>query len=330
MKRIHRPHTVALLAANLLLVALVLLAVPAAAQQEELTVSLSEAALNSALAELRDSASTGTAEALPLSFPAVSLRDMEIVLFGTGTRPNGEAFSYEAVIVPTLEQNSLRWTLTGIDRISADGIVSPRDAASGLPTGARYFIDVWEHAYITALLNSGADFIPAGTTPAALRNRAVEAVTISAGMLTITFNADAQTARSDEVTTLDLQDGRSTLVITEQQANDALAAFARRSENVETFAVDMTPNGFLLEIHGVLVPNQPQGIIAILIGLVISPNGTVDVTLTEVTESSYSPVPRDAVSTMLNLWGHFLAVQVGDRQVTGYELTDGALTLTLG
>lgn len=227
---------------SLVLILVTITAMPVAAQDNTTqTVTLSETALNATIARF------GTpigGDDMPVESLSLNLRDMEIILVAEGTRPNGQSVSIEGVIVPTVADNHLYWTLASLETVDANGIKSPRDSASGQATG-RFMIDIWEHAF-TQNVRSLLPYIEQDNLYN-LRSVDVLSATVTEDAITIEYRKGTSNQREsapDPLAGAAGQDGTSnTIMITEAQANDALAAFARRNERVESFKVDFTPAG---------------------------------------------------------------------------------------
>lgn len=297
---------------SLVLILVTITAIPVAAQDDATqTVTISETALNATIARF---GTTPAGNDMPVESLSLNLRDMEIILVAEGTRPNGQSFSLEAVIVSSVADGNLAWTLATVE---ANGIVSPRDPASGLPTG-KAFIDIWEHAF-TQTVRSLLPYIEQDNLYN-LRSVDVLSATITEDAITIEFRKGTSNQREsapDPLAGAAGQDGTSnTIMITEAQANDALAAFARRNERVESITVDFTPDGVKVEAQIVTAGGQTVGIIAILIGLLLpASDGTTSLQFTfkDVLVSSVAAgdVNNDAIGELItNAWSRFVELQV--------------------
>lgn len=300
---------------GLVLILVTITAIPVAAQDDATqTVTISEAALNATLTRY---SSAGAGDTLPVESLSLNLRDMEIILVVGGTRPNGQSFSLEGVIVSSVADNHLYWTLASLETVDANGVKSPRDPATGQATG-KLFIDVWEHAF-TQTVRSLLPYIEQDNLYN-LRSVDVLSATVTEDAITIEFRKGASNQREsapDPLAGAAGQDGTSnTIMITEAQANDALAAFARRNERVESMTVDFTPDGVKVEAQIITPEGQTVGIIAILIGLLLpARDGTTSLQFTfkDVLVSSVAAgdVNNDAIGELItNAWSRFVELQI--------------------
>ncbi|MBZ0317397.1 MAG: hypothetical protein K8L91_13335 [Anaerolineae bacterium] len=301
---------------SLVLILVTITAIPVAAQDNAAqTVTVSEAALNATLTRY---SSGGAGDTLPVESLSLNLRDMEIILVAEGTRPNGQSFSVEGVIVPSVADTHLYWTLASLETVDANGIVSPRDPASGQATG-KAFIDIWEHAFTQSVRN----LLPYIEQDNLFNLRSVDVLsaTVSEDAITIEFRKGASNQREsapDPLAGAAGQDGTSnTIMITEVQANDALAAFARRNERVESMTVDFTPDGVKVEAQIVTTDGQTVGIIAILIGLLLPARDGQTTSLAwtfyDVIVSSVAAgdVNNDVLGEIItNAWSRFVELQI--------------------
>lgn len=301
---------------TLVLILVTITAIPVAAQDNATqTITISEAALNATLTRYSAAAAGDT---LPIESLSLNLRDMEIILVVGGTRPNGQSFSAEGVIVPSVADGNLAWTLATLETVDANGIVSPRDPASGQATG-KLFIDIWEHAF-TQTVRSLLPYIEQDNLYH-LRSVDVLNATVSEDAITIEFRKDTSNQREsapDPLAGAAGQDGTSnTIMITEAEANAALAAFARRNERVESITVDFTPDGVKVEAQIVTAEGQTVGIIAILIGLLLpardGQTSFLQFTFEDVLISGVAAgdVNGDAMGELItNAWSRFVELQI--------------------
>lgn len=301
---------------SLVLILVTITAIPVAAQDDATqTVTISEAALNATVARF---GSSGGGNDKPVESVSLNLRDMEIILVAEGTRPNGQSFSIEAVIVASVADGNLAWTLARTETVNNnETIVSPRDPASGLPTG-KAFIDIWEYAF-TQNVRSLLPYIEQDNLYN-LRSVDVLSATITEDAITIEFRRGASSQREsapDPLAGAAGQDGTSnTIMITEAQANAALAAVARRNERIESMTVDFTPDGVKVEAQIVTPEGQTVGIIAILIGLLLpARDGTTSLQFTFedvlISGVAAGDVNNDAIGELItNTWSRFVELQV--------------------
>ncbi len=305
---------------SIALILIVMAALPAAAQDNDVqTLTITEAQLNSALVQAVENSDR------PVESMSLNLTDMEIILWATGTRPNGQAYSIEAVIVPSIADYRLYWTLASLEAVDANGIKSPRDSASGQATGR--FIDVWEHAYNSVLI---ALLLPYMEQDNLYRLRIVS-VAVTEDAITLEYQkgaADQRESANPDSATTGLDGTSNTLMIAEVQANDALAAFARRNERVESVAVDFTPAGVRIEAQIMTQNGQTAGIIAILIGLVTD-SGDLEWSLSNLSVTAgvaAGDVNGDAIGALITeAWSRFVDLQL---KSTGNEVAIESLEMT--
>lgn len=308
----NRTTTPRMLWISLVFILLMTIALPVGAQGDKTrTLTISEADLNAAAQAIWASQDT------PFDDISLSLMEEEGIFYAVGTTPRDETFSIEAVIVPSVVENRLHWTLASLETTDANGVISPRDPASGQATGARNrIIDVWEHAYYGALANSLLPYIEQDNL-FRLRSLHVHSFVMAEGAITVEFS-EPSVESLEAPDTPSLDDAATTtsqIIVTEQQANDALAAIARRHERIESYTVDFTPQGVKIEMTVLTPRGETRGIIAILIGLVVKPEqgpSYLQWTMTDVLISGVAAgdVNTDGVSELaLNTWSRFVEIQ---------------------
>lgn len=305
---------------SIALILITITALPAAAQDNDVqTLIITEAQLNSALLQAVENS------ARPVESMSLNLTDMEIILWATGTRPNGKTYTVEAVIVPSVADYRLYWTLARTETVDKDeAIVSPRDPATG-----QVFIDVWEHAFRQTVLGL-LPFVEQENL-VQLRSLDVLSAVVGEDAMTIEYQKGGSNQRlaPDDPLAAPAQDGTSnTLMIAEVQANDALAAFARRNERVESVTVDFTPGGVKIEAQIITQNGQTAGIIAILIGLVTD-SGDLEWSLSNVSVTAgvaAGDVNGDAIGALITeAWSRFVDLQL---KSTGNEVAIESLEVT--
>lgn len=303
---------------GLVLALLAGIVLPAAAQDETVTtVVITESDVNS---QPRGALEPPTEE---VSFV---FQTGEIVITGLIER-EGEGYNVEAVIVPSLVEERLVWTVASLTTTDANGIVSPRDPATGQATG---LLAVWQRVFLGAV-----DLflrIEGLTDISRLRHLPVYSITIAEGVITLdvgTLPNEQTDARG--VNTLEEAGASQQIVINEQQANDALAAVVRRNERIESYTVDFTPEGVVVEVTAIGANNEPLGIIAILIGLLVdTDDGTVVYQINEVVVTNVTGTNTDRLEQFaVDAWSRFVRLQVGDASVVSFETTASELILII-
>lgn len=310
---------------SLLLILMLAVGFSSAQAQETTTTRLSESQLTQALNNLLPYMELDNFLA-SINTMTLDLREMEVVMLGTLTHTNGEVWNYEFSIVPVIIENRLNWTLaTVVITASNHSVLSPRDVASGRATGS--IVELWERVFYTALSNA-VTF----AEPSQLRSLPVYALMISMTDLLVTSAVAPEQAVRSQTNNTAAADGTYQLVIDQRQANAALVAIARRHERIETYTIDFTASGFVIEITGRTPNDAPLGIIAILIGLVADQGGhremQIQLSTISITPASAAnnPALRDFV---LDSWSRFLDLQIGEASVIDFILTEDALILTL-
>lgn len=311
---------------SMTLVLLTIAAVPMVNAQDTptATLTLTESDLNAALSQ------SAAGDPIPTESISFNLRDMEIILAATLQRRNGDPVNVEAVIVPSVVDQHLNWTLASLDTVDANGVKSPRDPASGQATGR--FVDVWEHAFRQTLANELALMEEEGI--GWLRSVSVKSIVVTENNLTITYTPPSTAGSRTEpapITGVTAVDGTSnTIMIAEAQANDALAAIARRSDRIQSMSVDFTPDGVKVSAQ-IITPNgQTVSIIAILIGLLVDPGpqGHLTWQLEDILISSVAAgdVNGDAIGQIItNAWSRFVDLQL---KASGNEVAVESIELT--